>query len=61
MVEELKKQEDPRMIAEGDILHTYKFTSDKYRSLYSRMVNKGEKIVPVWINESDIETDLIGE
>ena len=61
MEEELKKQADPRMIGDGDIFHSYYFTSDKYRNLYSRMVNEGEKIVPVWINASDIETDLMGE
>ena len=61
MEEELKKQADPRMIGDGDIFHSYYFTSNKYRNLYSRMVNEGEKIVPVWINASDIETDLMGE
>jgi len=59
MEEELKKQSDPRMFGEGDVFHTYFYTWDNYRNLYDRMVNKGEKIVPMWINESDIETDFI--
>ena len=59
MEKELKKQEDPRMFGKGDIFHSYYYTWDPYRDLYSRMVNKGEKIVPSWINESDIETDFI--
>ena len=61
MVTELKKQSDPRMFGNGDIFHNYYYTWDPYRNLYDRMVNKGEEIVPIWINESDIETDLIGE
>ena len=59
MEEELKKQSDPRMFGNGDIFHTYFYTWDPYRNLYDRMVNKGEKIVPMWINASDIETDFI--
>jgi arylsulfatase A-like enzyme len=59
MEEELKKQSDPRMFGNGDIFHTYFYTWDPYRNLYDRMVNKGEKIVPIWINASDIETDFI--
>jgi N-sulfoglucosamine sulfohydrolase len=61
MEEELKKQSDPRMFGNGDIFHTYFYTWDPYRNLYDRMVNKGEKIVPMWINASDIETDLMEE
>jgi arylsulfatase A-like enzyme len=59
MEEELKKQSDPRMFGDGDVFHTYFYTWDPYRNLYDRMVNKGEKIVPMWINASDIETDLM--
>lgn len=59
MEEELKKQGDPRMFGNGDIFHTYYYTWDPYRNLHDRMVNKGKKIVPIWINESDIETDLM--
>lgn len=59
MEEELKKQGDPRMFGNGDIFHTYYYTWDPYRNLHDRMVNKGEKIVPIWVNESDIETDLM--
>jgi len=47
------------MFGNGDIFHTYFYTWDPYRNLYDRMVNKGEKIVPMWINASDIETDFI--
>ena len=59
MEEELKKQADPRMFGDGDIFHSYYYTWDPYRNLYSRMVYEGEKIVPRWINASDIETDLM--
>jgi len=59
MEDELKNQSDPRIFGNGDIFHTYFYTWDPYRNLYDRMVNKGEKIVPMWINASDIETDFI--
>jgi N-sulfoglucosamine sulfohydrolase len=59
MEEELKKQEDPRMFGNGDVFHTYFYTWDPYRNLYDRMINKGEEIVPMWINATDIETDLM--
>ncbi|MGI9552428.1 MAG: sulfatase family protein [Aurantibacter sp.] len=56
---ELKKQSDPRMFGEGDVFHTYYYTWDPYRNLYERMVINQEEIVPMWINASDIETDLM--
>ena len=59
MEEELKKQEDPRMFGNGDIFHSYFYTWEKYRNLYDRMINKGEKLSPGWINVSDIENDLM--
>ena len=55
MEEELIKQNDPRMFGEGYIFHTYYYTWDPYRNLYERMVVDKEKIVPMWINASDIE------
>jgi arylsulfatase A-like enzyme len=58
MEEELKKQSDPRMFGNGDIFHTYNYVWGPYRNLYDRMVNKGEEILPEWINASDIETDF---
>jgi arylsulfatase A-like enzyme len=59
MEEELKKQSDPRMFGNGDIFHTYEYTWEIYRNLYDKMVIQKEDIVPMWINASDIETDLM--
>jgi hypothetical protein len=59
MEAELKNQSDPRIFGNGDIFHNYYYTWDLYRNLYDRMINKGEEIVPMWINASDIETDVI--
>ena len=61
MEEELKKQEDPRMFGNGDIFHSYFYTWETYRNLYDKMINKGEKIIPKWINVSDIENDLMDQ
>ena len=53
-------QDDGKLnFGNGDIFHNYYYTWDLYRNLYDRMINKGEEIVPMWINASDIETDII--
>lgn len=59
MEEELKKQNDPRMFGKGYIFHTYFYTWGKYRNLYEKMVINKEKIVPRWINASDVESDFV--
>ncbi len=59
MEEELKKQNDPRMFGKGYIFHTYFYTWDPYRNLYEKMVIDKKKIVPIWLNASDIEPDFV--
>jgi arylsulfatase A-like enzyme len=59
MESELKKQADPRMFGKGDVFHTYEYTWEIYRNLYEKMVINNQDIVPMWINESDIERDLM--
>jgi hypothetical protein len=55
---ELTKQKDPRMFGEGNIFHSYEYTWLPYQNLYERMVIDKDKIVPIWINASDIEPDF---
>jgi len=38
MEAELKKESDPRMYGRGEIFHTYRFSDERWRSLYNRMV-----------------------
>jgi len=59
MEAELRAQQDPRMFGEGDIFHAYEITVAEFRNYYERRVIEGEDYVPKWINESDIETDLM--
>ena len=59
MEEELRKQADPRMFGQAEVFHTYEYTWEIYRDLYDKMVVNKEDVVPMWINESDIETDLM--
>ena len=47
------------MFGEGDIFHSYEYVWEIYANLYDKMAIQKEEIVPVWINASDIETDLI--
>jgi hypothetical protein len=47
------------MFGNGDIFHTYEYTWEIYRNLYDKMVIQKKDIVPMWINASDIETDLM--
>jgi arylsulfatase A-like enzyme len=61
MEAELKKQNDPRMFGKGYIFNTYYYTWDPYRNLYEKMVIDKEKIVPMWINASDIESDFLDD
>jgi N-sulfoglucosamine sulfohydrolase len=58
MENELKKEADPRMFGQGDIFQNYESSETRYKNLYDRIVIKKEKIVPGWINASDIETDF---
>ena len=59
MENELKKEADPRMFGEGDIFQNYESSNIRYNDAYHRMVVKKEKLIPTWINPSDIEIDFI--
>ena len=54
----LKEQGDPRMEGNGDIFHQYEFTWEPYKDAYERMIINKEKLVPIWINKTDIEPDF---
>ena len=54
-------QQDPRIFGEGDVFHAYEITVAEFRNYYERRVIDGEDYVPKWINESDIETDLMDD
>ncbi len=52
-------KEDPRMFGKGDVFQDYESSNLKNKDAYNRIVVKKEKLVPAWINASDIETDFI--
>ncbi|QGY42555.1 sulfatase-like hydrolase/transferase [Maribellus comscasis] len=55
MENELKKEADSRMFGQGDIFQNYESSENQYKNLYHRIVIEKEKLVPSWINASDIE------
>ena len=61
MEAELIKQSDPRMFGNGDIFQNYKYSNDRWRNVYERIVINKEDLVLPWINPSDIEKDFIGK
>lgn len=52
LIEELKKQNDPRMFGNGAVFDNYK--PDRNTNFYERYV-RGEKVRSGWINDSDFE------
>lgn len=54
MEQELKKQQDPRMLGKGEIFDKYPYGEPKVRNFYRRFM-EGEKIKAGWVNESDFE------
>ncbi len=58
MESELTKEADLRMIGKGDVFQNYVSSNLKYKDAYNRIVVKNEKLVPTWINASDIEKNF---
>jgi arylsulfatase A-like enzyme len=58
MEEELRKQEDPRILGKGDIFDNYPFAWDSWEGFYERMM-AGEKIRTGWVNEGDFEKEPV--
>lgn len=54
LFDELKKQEDPRVLGNGHIFDDYPHANDKKRGFYERYM-KGELIDAEWVNKSDFE------
>jgi len=59
MEDELKKEGDPRLFGNGDVFQNYKHTNIKFINAYERIVNEKEKLIPGWINASDIESSFV--
>ena len=59
LIIELKKESNPRMFGQGDIFQNYESSENRYKNLYHRIVIEKEKVVPSWINASDIESDFV--
>jgi N-sulfoglucosamine sulfohydrolase len=54
MVRELKAQQDPRILGNGDIFDQYIYAGEKHRNFYERYMS-GEKMDAGWVNPSDFE------
>lgn len=53
---ELKQQQDPRMLGQGEIFDLYPYADSSGRGFYERFM-KGEKPRAPWVNQSDFETE----
>jgi hypothetical protein len=60
LFEELKAQEDPRMVGQGHIFEQYPYADPKLRGFYERYMS-GEKLKAGWVNESDFEKAPLDE
>lgn len=54
MTNELKKQEDPRILGKGEIFDNYIYANPSGVNFYERYLN-GEKLNSEWVNPSDFE------
>lgn len=51
---ELKQQQDPRMLGQGEIFDKYPYAEERVRGFYERYM-KGEKIKAGWVSDTDFE------
>lgn len=58
MYSELKEQQDPRIMGNGDIFDEYVYAPENVRNFYERYM-KGEKMNTGWVNPSDFESTEI--
>lgn len=54
---ELKQQQDPRVLGNGDVFDEYLYADKAHRNFYERYMN-GEKLNAGWVNPSDFEPDF---
>ncbi len=54
LMEELRRQGDPRALGDGGLFERYPYASDAERGFYERHM-RGEKIKAGWVNPSDFE------
>ncbi|MEM9480462.1 MAG: sulfatase [Verrucomicrobiota bacterium] len=57
MLEELRAQNDPRMLGKGAVFDDYPYASEKWRGFYERFV-AGEEMKAGWVNDTDFEKTI---
>ncbi|MFC4222047.1 sulfatase family protein [Flagellimonas marina] len=55
MIEQLKLQQDPRILGNGEIFDNYSYTSRSHVDFYNRYMG-GECMEAKWVNKSDFDT-----
>jgi len=60
LIQELKKEGDPRVFGNGDIFDEYIYSEEQNRNFYERFM-RGEDMKAGWINQSDIEKQPVNE
>ena len=56
LTRELKEQQDPRVLGQGQVFDEYKYAWPQTRNFYERFM-KGEKFRAGWVNNSDFEKE----
>ena len=54
LFQELKNQQDPRMLGQGHVFDQYPYADPATKNFYERMM-RGEKVRANWVNDSDFE------
>lgn len=60
LFDELKAQEDPRLLGQGHVFDEYPYATEQQRGFYERF-QRGEKLKAGWVNDSDFEKAPLSE
>lgn len=58
MTDELTREQDPRILGNGDIFDSYPYSEPERRNYYHRFM-AGEPVTAGWINKTDVETEKL--
>ncbi len=61
MIAELAAQEDPRIVADGDVFDAYYYADERHRGFYEKYLS-GQNVEAGWVNASDFdESEFVRE
>ncbi len=60
LLSELRDQQDPRVVGNGDVFDEYKYANEGTRNFYERFM-RGEKLKAGWVNATDFEAKPLSD